>query len=254
VIYEKELEEAAGQNEEDTIGSEVGDMCEVGSEGVGEADGEGGDTGEVGSDTGSGQGGQDSNYDHNRSIDFDMTAFIDDQRQWPANQVRMGATDGRNEGWYNGCGWVAAFNALMLLGNPQHPADIVRHFETDGGMVFGGVLGTYPHAIERLFISMGYDVSHTLFPSATLNIDDAIRKSGTGILAYAHTRAAHFIMVEYREEDGRFIIYNDNLARARSAHLGLDNESGVGAVVDSVDSFLQNTQQILFPFSLITIS
>jgi len=194
------------------------------------------------------------NYDHNRSISFDLSTPIDDQNQRPANQIRMGSSDGRNEGWYNGCGWVAAYNALILLGNPHHPADIVDAFETGGGTVFGGVFGTYPQAIERLFVDLGYDVNHTTFPQRTMNIDDAIRASRVSILAYMHTRAGHYITIEYRAEDGMFIVYNDNSAHARSTYLGFQNIAETGAVIDSVSALIQQTSNILFSFSLITIS
>jgi hypothetical protein len=195
-----------------------------------------------------------SNYEHNLAIRFDLRTLIDNQNQRPASRVRMGATEGSNEGWYNGCGWIASYNALILLGNPRHPADIVRHFETNGGMVLGGMFGTYPRAIERLFRALGYDVSHVLFPQLSTDLDNAIKSSGVGILAYAHTRAAHYIAIEYRAEDGRFIVYNDGFARARSAYLGYESYSNTGAVIDSVSALIQNTSDILFSFSLITIS
>ena len=194
-----------------------------------------------------------TNYTHNLGIDFDMRTLIDDQSRRPANQVRMGSTDGMNEGWYNGCGWVATYNALILLGNPQHPAEIVNYFETIGGTVFGGVFGTYPNSIVNYLSEMGYSVGHTLFPQITLNIDDAIKASRVSILAYAHTSAAHYVAVEYREDTGRFIVYNDGFARTRSANLGFRDDTTAGAVIDSVVAFISGTPDILFSFSLITV-
>jgi len=195
-----------------------------------------------------------TNYEYNLSLSFDMSSLIDDQRQSPANQIRMGSTDGRNEGWYNGCGWVATYNALILLGTPEHPADIVRHFETSGGTVLGGMFGTYPNAIEAYLRSMGYPVNHTLFPQLTLDIDAAVKASRVSILAYMHTSAAHYITIEYRQDIDKFIVYNDSFARARSASLGYQNETNVGAAIDSVTALIRNTPDILFVFSLITVN
>ena len=195
-----------------------------------------------------------SNYDHNRSVKFDMVSLIDDQNRRPANQIRMGSSGGRNEGWYNGCGWVATYNALLLLGDPRHPADIINYFEAIGGTVLGGVFGTYPQAIERLFSDLGYGVEHVLFPQTSINIDDAIKAARVGILAYIHSTAAHYIAIEYREADGKYIVYNDGFAHARSKYLGFENDSDVGAAIDSVAALIQNTSNILFSFSLITIS
>jgi len=193
------------------------------------------------------------NYIHNRNISFDLHTLIDNQGQPPASQVRMGNRPGLNEGWYNGCGWIAAYNALIILGNPMHPAEIVNHIEAGGGTVLDGMFGTFPHAIERLFAELEYEVNHTVF-TQRLNLDDAIRDSRVSILAYTHTRAAHFIAIEYRPEDGRFIVYNDSFAGRRAADLGLTNAPYPGAVIDSVNSLIRETSDILFSFSLITIS
>jgi tetratricopeptide (TPR) repeat protein len=195
-----------------------------------------------------------SNFEHNSSIDFDLQTMIDNQNQRPANQIRMGTTEGMNEGWYNGCGWIATHNALIILGNPKHPAEIVRYFEENGGTAFGGVFGTYPNAIAGYLRSLGFDVSHTLFPQLAMDIDDAIKSSRVSILAYAHTSAAHYIAIEYNEEIDKFIVYNDSFARTRSASLGFGNSTNAGAAIDSVSALISNTRSILFSFSLIVVS
>jgi len=194
------------------------------------------------------------NYEHNRSISFDMRTLIDYQNQSPANRVRMGTTDGLNEGWYNGCGWIATYNALIILENPKHPAEIVRYFEESGGIAFGGVFGTYPNAIEAYLRSLGNNVSHTLFPQVNMNIDEVIKNSQVSILAYLHTNAAHYVTIEYREDIDKFIVYNDNFARIRSSNLGFQNYTDLGAAIDSVSAYISSTREILFSFSLIVVS
>jgi len=211
------------------------------------------DTQEGNQDDTAGQIDVETNYEHNLSISFDMKTLIDDQSRRPANQIVMGSTDGHNEGWYNGCGWVATYNALILLGTPRHPADIVNHFETSGGTVLGGVFGTYPYAIELYLRDLGYSVNHTLFPQLVMDIDEAIKASGAGILAYAHTSAAHYVAIEYRKDIDKFIVYNDSFARTMSENLGLQNETRKGAAINSVAALINNTPDILFSFSLITI-
>lgn len=191
-------------------------------------------------------------YENNLSVYFDLRTMIDRQDSEPASLIKMGATDNRNEGWYNGCGWIAVYNMLIWMGNPQHPADIVRYFETSGGTVMDGVYGTYPYAIESYLDHLGYNTLHTLFPQAFLSIDSEIKTAGAGILGYVHTSAAHYVAIEYRESDGRYIVYNDSFARARSRDLELSDSSPVGAVIDSVEAWLANEPDILFAFSLIT--
>jgi len=194
-----------------------------------------------------------ANYKHNIDLFFDLKTPIDDQNRSPANQVRMGSGDGTNEGWYNGCGWISAYNALIILGTPQHPADIVEYFEESGGTVLDGMFGTYPNAIENYLESLGYNTGQTLFPGLVTNIDETIKSSKVSILAYAHTSAAHYITVEYREDIAKFVVYNDSSARTRSADLGFQNETNIGAALDSITAFINNTSNILFSFSLITV-
>lgn len=194
------------------------------------------------------------NYIHNRSIYFDLITLIDNQNAAPANLVRMGTRPGLNEGWYNGCGWISAYNALLILENPLHPAQIVHHIESGGGTVLDGVFGTFPHAIERLFHDLGYSVNHTLFPGLGAGLDAAVRSSRVSILAYTHTRAAHFVTIRYIEEEGHFIVYNDGFARRRSSQLGLPNQISTGAAIDSIDALIRQTPEIIFTFSLITIN
>ena len=194
------------------------------------------------------------NYLFNMGIYFDLKTPVDNQHREPASLMRMGNAEGMNEGWYNGCGWIAIYNALIILENPLHPAEIIKFFEESGGVAFDGMFGTYPNSIEAFFDINGYDVSHTAFPQVTMNIDNVISESKVCILAYLHTRAAHYIAIEYREEDDMFVVYNDSLARARSASLGFENASDTGAVIDSVAELIRNTPDILFSFSLITVT
>jgi tetratricopeptide (TPR) repeat protein len=195
-----------------------------------------------------------SNYEHNLGIDFDLKTPIDNQSQRPANQIRMGETDGMNEGWYNGCGWIAVYNALILLDSPVHPAEIVRNFEESGGTVFDGIYGTYPNAIVKYLRSLGYDVNYNLFPQITMNLDEVIKASQVSILAYVHSSAAHYITIEYIEDIDKFVIYNDSTARTMSANLGFTDYTDLGATVDSIITFINDSPNILFSFSLIVIS
>jgi len=193
-----------------------------------------------------------SNYEHNLRLNFNLRTPIDNQNQFPASEVRMGTRDGYNEGWYNGCGWIATYNALIILGNPIHPAEIVKHFEDNIGTVLGGVFGTYPNAVFNYLDSLGYNVNQaTLF---NLKIDESIKSSKVSIIAYAHTTAAHYVAIEYNEDIDKFIIYNDSFARAYSKSLNFQDYTTFGAAVDSVEAFIRNTPNIMFAFSLITIT
>ena len=187
--------------------------------------------------------------------------LINDQSIGPASGIRMGAFEGYNHGARNGCGWISIYNASVLLGNPQHPAEIVRHLETNGGPVVNGMFGVYPGAIEDFFRAQGYDVNHDfrmnfhqegVTSQTSRSVDDTIRNANVAILTYVHGNGAHFITIQY--EEGYFVVYNDHTANRHSRNLGLWSDYNDGALVDSVDKLIRDNDNMLFSFSLITIS
>lgn len=55
-----------------------------------------------------------------------------------------------------GCGWVACYNALRLLGRRQSAAAVIRRLEK--GFVLGGYLGTHAAFVPLFFREMGFAV------------------------------------------------------------------------------------------------
>ena len=95
------------------------------------------------------------NYQHNKNVDLSSYkgGYINDQNKGAVSKLKLGS---RNMS-YNGCEVIAAYNAMLTLGEKRDIIDIAYHFETDGQML-GGEFGTNPYAAKRYFIQNGYKV------------------------------------------------------------------------------------------------
>ena len=114
----------------------------------------------------------------------------------------------------NHCGWIALYNALVILGDKRSPADIIRAIESSGmlmgGAMLGGKLGTNPNAIRDYLNSLGFDASQ----NAPNNLDKTLTDGNIGILMYSHpdffNDGAHYVTIE--KDGDQYKIYNDSKA------------------------------------------
>lgn len=142
-----------------------------------------------------------TNYLFNKKQTYE--SLITDQQSGTAALTRMGY----HEGNYNGCGWVATYNAFQLLGEEKHPADIIAHYEMTGGTLARGAMGVYPQAVESYMKSAGYDVTNTYLPE---NLDEAMGDASVGILMYKHPDSMEMHYVAINRIDGQFRALNDS--------------------------------------------
>ena len=158
--------------------------------------------------------------------------IIDDQETGAASQIQMGTKPGS----VNGCGWVATYNTMFLLGRKMQPWEIVEFYEETGGLLFAGAWGINPEGIRKFFKSQGIKTNIDYF---AVNLDEQIKKSGVAIYNYLHSTGAHYVTVEYK--DGLYTIYNAG-------------GSGAGETVKSFDEWVENKNQPvgILPLSLIT--
>ena len=61
---------------------------------------------------------------------------------------------------YNGCGWIATYNATIMLGRRVAPCDIIGEYELTGAILYG-VFGIQPYAVSNFFRLRGYKVTVT---------------------------------------------------------------------------------------------
>ena len=131
-----------------------------------------------------------------------MDDLIFNQRRIPKEQWRYGLRTSAA----TGCGWIATYNALRLMGYRAEPEDLIRFYERQLPLIHGNA-GTSILAPALFFQKKGFRVTTT---SVWEELDETARESDVCILFYYWRRrfkfGAHFVTVQHR--DGKFIGYN----------------------------------------------
>ena len=131
-----------------------------------------------------------------------MTDLIYNQTKIPKKQWRYGLRTSAA----TGCGWIATYNALRLMGYHPRPEDLIRYYERQFPLLHGNA-GTITLGPALFFQKHG-------FPVETLSLrekfDEAAKNAHVCILFYYWRRkykfGAHFVTVQY--QDGKFTGYN----------------------------------------------
>ena len=127
-----------------------------------------------------------------------VTGYIYNQNTGIASQYWFGFFRSS----HNGCGWIATYNALIMLGNPQEPYKIISYYEKWGALVYGAA-GILPTAVASYFRSRGYTVTVS---TNTSKFDKQAKSNTANVLFYWHSNGAHNIAVHWNGK--QFIGYN----------------------------------------------
>ena len=123
----------------------------------------------------------------NRRIN--ISGYIYNQKTGPASLLRVGFSNTA----FSGCGWVATYNAALMLGRYYSPADIIYRYELSGAFC-GGFLGINPYSVINYFFYRYCKVTVTY----DINKYDAIAKRNrANILVFTHSRGAHYVAVKW---------------------------------------------------------
>ena len=156
------------------------------------------------------------------------------QRDIPKDQWRYGLRTSAAVG----CGWIATYNALRLMGYWADPQKLIKKYEWMLPVVHGNG-GTTMLAPALVFQRWGFPVRVV---ADRRKFDEAARESDVCIVFYYWRKkwkmGAHFVTVQYR--DGRFVGYNT-----------YSNSTGPDFYGESLDGFLK--QRKYFGGILITI-
>jgi len=131
-----------------------------------------------------------------------MNDLIYNQRKIPKDQWRYGFRSSAA----TGCGWIATYNALRLMGRKADPEKLIRAFERQLPLIHGNT-GTSFWGPALLFKKWGYGVTMTAKKS---QYDTLGRESDVCLLFYHWHQGlkmgGHFVAVQFR--DGAFTGYN----------------------------------------------
>ena len=151
-----------------------------------------------------------------------MKELIHCQRDIPKEKWRYGLRSSAA----TGCGWIAVYNALILLGLDPEPEELIRFFVRRLPLIHG-TFGTSPLAPAAYFRKKSFRTVHTCRKG---RMDGLAKSSDVSVLFYCWRDrwqfGAHFITVKF---DGKnFIGYNVYA-----------NSKGPSVLGDSLKSFLE---------------
>ena len=131
-----------------------------------------------------------------------MTGLIYNQHDIPKDVYRYGLRPSAQ----TGCGWIATYNALRLMGYEADAQALIRYYQRQLPLIHGNG-GTTIQGPAFFFRHHGFAVE-TL--SVVDRFDGAVKNADVAILFYYWHRkyrfGAHFVTVQYN--DGKFTGYN----------------------------------------------
>lgn len=131
-----------------------------------------------------------------------MEDFIYNQRKIPKNKWSYGFRSSAA----TGCGWIAVYNALRMMGHMEKPEKLVRYF-TWQFPIINGNFGTFLLSPIIYFKRRGFKVKTKL---NRRKFDETAKNSDACILFYYWKGkfwiGSHFVAVQYKE--GKYVGYN----------------------------------------------
>lgn len=151
-----------------------------------------------------------------------MDDLIYNQTKIPKGQWRYGFRSSAA----TGCGWIAVYNALRILGCRASPEGLIRHFERQLPLIHGN-FGTSVWGPALYFRKWGFPVKMTLRRS---RFDALARESDVCILFYHWRRGWRF---------GAHFVALRSTAEGFSGYNTYRTSSGPDSLGTSLDAFLR---------------
>ena len=149
-------------------------------------------------------------------------SMIYNQRKIPKEQWRYGLRSSAAVG----CGWIATYNALRVLGYRAEPEKLIQYFEWQLPLIHGNA-GTSFWGPALYFRRWGFPVKMTVKRE---KLDEAAKEADVCILFYRWRKGlkfgAHFVALEHTENG--FTGYNTFRSSTGPDHYG-----------DSLEAFLK---------------
>lgn len=152
-----------------------------------------------------------------------MQQLIYNQRHIPKDQWRYGFRPSAQ----TGCGWVATYNALCILGHPVKIPELIRRFERQLPLIHGNI-GTFIGGPAWMLHRMGYRIRVV---NDRRQYDVLVKQCPVCILSYywrkKHRIGAHFVALRY--VDDHFEGYNTFTNSNGPDYLGASLEAFLNA-------------------------
>ena len=168
-----------------------------------------------------------------------MDDFIYNQKQIPKEKWRYGL----RSSVATGCGWIATYNALKILGYQAEPEDLIRAYQRQLPVINGNT-GTILFGPALKFRQWGFPVRAVLKRE---KFDEAAKNADVCILYYRwlnkYKYGAHFVALHHTPEG--FIGYNT-----------YNNSTGPDRYGPSLSEFLKRRKYfgaVLFPIQNIKL-
>ena len=165
-----------------------------------------------------------------------MDGFIFKQHTIPMDKWRYGLRSSAA----TGCGWIATYNALRLLGKYVKPESLIRSYEQQVPLINGN-LGTVLFGPALWFRKHGYPVKMHLRRE---DFDEAAKSADVCILFYRWVKkykyGAHFVAVKH--DDTGFTGYNTYRTSQGPDYLGkslagfLQRRKYFGAILFTIEN------------------
>ncbi len=158
------------------------------------------------------------NFAHNLRLKF--VGYIFTQHSGNASIARMGFYKGS----YNGCGWIATYNACIMLGMSTHPAYIINYYEKNG-MILAGTFGISAASIAQYFRSRGKKVTTNYNSKDKFSLDLMLRNCKAGIICYKLSNGRmHYIAAKWNKSRNTYVVYNYKSTGNGDTYTSLQNE------------------------------
>lgn len=158
-----------------------------------------------------------------------VSGLINGQGLSPVKDMRYGIVDIAR----SGCGVIAVYNALMLLGSPHRFHDVIAWGDKKASAAFG-LLGTLPWKARSLFQRLGYAVTAVTDQGL---FDRHARRADVCLFTYWNRKGSvrqgmHTVCLQYRSGAIEiYNLYNSCAEVSRRPSLTEWTSSGIGPVV-----------------------
>ncbi len=147
------------------------------------------------------------NYNENKKLDWQVNGLINNQWAYDGWKFGLSTMD------YNGCGVIATYNVMYLLGREEKLSDVAYEIERKLGTLVLGYFGTDPSQIKVYFKDKGIACSGTYLNKSWFeNAFKNMRTNQYAIVCFMNNKynpfkGAHFVAVS-RQSNGKYVVYN----------------------------------------------